>query len=141
MVLPSAMVRGLSVSSLRCGEGRRSLSPLLYSQNTPETISEGLNFKIFLGGYAPRPPYISAAFGSSPGYTKGQAHPIPKAVNRPSLCLLYFSRLATALLGECLAFGASGSDPTISIRYIRVCSTGEWLVPLYLICTRHIQTC
>ena len=45
------------------------------------------------------------------------------------------------LLGECLAFLASGSDPTISIRYTRVCSTGEWLVPLYLICTRHIQTC
>ena len=37
------------------------------------------------------------------------------------------------ILGECLAFLASGSDPTISIRYIRVCSTGEWLVPLYLI--------
>ena len=45
------------------------------------------------------------------------------------------------ILGECLEFLASGSDPTISIRYIRVCSTGEWLVPLYLICTRHIQTC
>ena len=26
------------------------------------------------------------------------------------------------LLGECIAFLASGSDPTISIRYIRVCS-------------------
>ena len=57
---------------------RRSLSPLLYSHNT---ISEGLNFKIFLGGHAPRPPYISAAEGGSPGYTL--AHPIPKAVTRP----------------------------------------------------------
>ena len=50
--------------------------PCCYNQNT---ISEGLNFKIFR--HAPRPPYISAAFGSSPGYTL--AHPIPKAVTRP----------------------------------------------------------
>ena len=52
---------------------------LCHSQNTTEALSEGLNFKPFLGGHAPRPPYISAAFGSSPGYTL--AHPIPKAVN------------------------------------------------------------
>ena len=60
---------------------RRSLSPLLYSQNTPEAISEGLNFNIFLGEHAPRPPYISSTKGGRPGYTL--AHPIPKVVTRP----------------------------------------------------------
>ena len=33
----------------------------MWSQKPPETVSEDINFKIFLGGHAPRPPYFGYA--------------------------------------------------------------------------------